>query len=198
MSRSLPNTPYKLAITVSVVHKKPSVAQIVAAMDRELKNTLHTIETKTFLERFIPTITTINKCFWELKKDGQYTGTRWTEFPKEPPSNEKQLYKPLATILNAIVRTVSEDKIRTKIIYVDRHNSSPKSIDEDMAAGRPDGAGAHPDANLTELENKILDRENRRTRTRADAARNKEAMKEDRKERQHLVSAFTISQCIPC
>ncbi|KAH0580066.1 hypothetical protein H2248_002880 [Termitomyces sp. 'cryptogamus'] len=186
------DTPYKSATTVSLLRTKTAMQQIKANVDRDIKNTLHTIDTEEFLETIIPAIPTINRSLQALIKDGTYDGTRWKGFPKEPPSSEKPLYNPLAAISNAIVSTMSEAQVRTKIIYVDRHNIPPLSLEDDMAATRPDGAGAHPGADFEELEKRLKVQDNISSRTRSSAEKNKEAQKECAREKQRLLDLYQL------
>ncbi|KAG6880865.1 hypothetical protein C0995_004055, partial [Termitomyces sp. Mi166 len=44
-----------------------------------------------------------------------------------------------------------------KIIYVDRPNKAPRSVEESMARGRPDGAGAQPDADIEKLDSTVTE-----------------------------------------
>ncbi|KAG6895546.1 hypothetical protein C0992_000685 [Termitomyces sp. T32_za158] len=152
------DTPFKPATTVGLTHEKMHMGDVQAGVKRDIKNTLYTVKTDEFLERIIPTIPTLQDSLDQLTKNGTYTGSHWTDYPKKDQShrrNEKSIYKPFADIMNAIVRSMPKEDIRTDIVYVDRHKTSPKSLEADMADGRPDGAGAQPDAKITELEDKI-------------------------------------------
>ncbi|KAG5730086.1 hypothetical protein E4T56_gene1850 [Termitomyces sp. T112] len=142
------------------------MAQINTDVESDIKNTLHTVTIETFLEKIIPDIGAIDKKLQALTQDGKYNGTHWAGFPKKRPKKEKPLYKPLADISNAIVSTMTPQQVRTNIIYVDRHKTPPISLDEDMAAGRPDGAGAQPDADINALDKRMiaLDQTLRQTR----------------------------------
>lgn len=138
------------------------MADVQAEIERDIKNTLYTVETDEFLKNIIPEIPKLQESLDNLKSNGIYTGSRWNDFPDKRPndkSKEKEIYKPFAAILNAIVKTMDPKIIRTDIVYVDCHNTSPKSLEDDMASGRPDGAGAQPDVDITALEIKIKDLE---------------------------------------
>ncbi|KAG6889541.1 hypothetical protein C0992_004801 [Termitomyces sp. T32_za158] len=96
-------------------------------------------------------------------------------------------------VSNAIVTTMPQEQIRTNIIYVDRHNRTSRSLEKDMAAARPDGAGAQLDANLTELEDMIdtqLDELSAETYN--GAVENDEATENNTKEKQCLSGLYQL------
>ncbi|KNZ71924.1 hypothetical protein J132_05198 [Termitomyces sp. J132] len=78
-------TPYKSATTVSMLRTKTAMEKIEADVDRDIQNTLHTIDTEEIFKTIIPAMTTINGSLEALTKDGKYDGARWAGFPKEPP-----------------------------------------------------------------------------------------------------------------
>ncbi|KAG6901558.1 hypothetical protein C0995_010615, partial [Termitomyces sp. Mi166 len=145
---------------------------VKADVERDIRSTLFTTDTEAFLEKIIPAIPTIDKIFDTLRYNGIHDGTRWAEYPANPPSSGKPLYEAFATISNAIIDAMPEKEIQTKIIYVTRHNCSPKYLENDMAQGRPDGVGAQPDLDFQELEKKIME-ELSRIWTRSDAVESK-------------------------
>ncbi|KAG6907584.1 hypothetical protein DXG01_008341 [Tephrocybe rancida] len=132
-------------------------------VQKEIKNTLHTVATNAFLERKFPSHPRSESDILEqLKKNSLYAAGRWTKFPKQPISGqEKLLYLSFATACNSIVDALPDDAVGTKIVYLDRHSTTPHSHDYklDMAASRPDGAGASPSEKMKELEVRITEHE---------------------------------------
>ncbi|KNZ73119.1 hypothetical protein J132_01198 [Termitomyces sp. J132] len=168
------------------------MAQINTDVESDIKNTLHTVTIETFLEKIIPDIGAIDKKLQALTQDGKYNGTHWAGFPKKRPKKEKPLYKLLADISNAIVSTMTTQQVRTNIIYVDRHKTPPISLDKDMAAGRPDGAGAQPDADINALDKRMIALDQTLRQTRSVSKKNKEALKKRMEEKERLLDLYQL------
>ncbi|KAG6856972.1 hypothetical protein C0995_005390, partial [Termitomyces sp. Mi166 len=131
------------------------IQDVEDAMEKEIKNMLYTVDTEAFIEKITPRNPTATQALRDLKKAKHYQASRWAGFPERPPSGEeKVLYKPFASVSNAIVKTIRHE-VRTKIVYLDCHSETPKSTEPDMAAGRPYGAGAAADSAMKALEVKI-------------------------------------------
>ncbi|KAG6908724.1 hypothetical protein DXG01_003569 [Tephrocybe rancida] len=130
-------------------------------VQKEIKNTFHTVDTDAFLGGIFPLDPrSESDILKQLGERGLYAGRRWTKFPKQPISGqEKLLYEPFAEACNAIVDALPDDAVGTKIVYVDRHTTTPHSHNLDMAASRPDGAGVSPSENMKELEARIIEHE---------------------------------------
>ncbi|KAG6886491.1 hypothetical protein C0992_003728 [Termitomyces sp. T32_za158] len=151
---TLTDTPYKSATSITQTRKKMLIDEVKADVERDIKDTLYTVDTNEFLKNIIPKTPDWRQSLQKLKNQDQYEGYRWANFPKTPP-DEKSLYGPLAEALNAIVAIVPEELVQTNIVYVDRHNRTPKSLEKEMAAARPDGAGAQLDANLPVVDDDV-------------------------------------------
>ncbi|KAG6862939.1 hypothetical protein C0993_000897, partial [Termitomyces sp. T159_Od127] len=158
-SLSITDTPYKSATIVDLLRKKTRMDEVSAAVERDIKATLYKVPRDTFVETRIPSIDSLKQCVENLKADGKFTNDRWTEFPeaasRPDKPKEKDIYEPFASILNAIVRTIPQDEVRTKLRYVDRHETTPKPLQPDMPDARPDGAGAQTDSRIAALEEAI-------------------------------------------
>ena len=201
---SVTDTPYKSAVSVDLTRSKVYMDEVHAAVEREIKSTFYKVDTNTFVKRRIPAIKTLADSLKQLrdKDKGTFTGDRWKDYPEADsrPPREKDIYDPFAKILNAIVQTIPEDGVLTKIVYVDRHEVSPIPLKDDMADARPDGAGAHPDGRITALEEEI--KRHKEKLSPAKCTRSV-TMKDDQdhasyaEEKQKLVSAFILYRLVP-
>ncbi|KAG6858114.1 hypothetical protein C0995_002486, partial [Termitomyces sp. Mi166 len=142
-----------------------------ADVRRDIKDTLFTADTELFLDKIFPSGLPVDQIFKKLREAGVYADGYWKHYPypKITPQNESLLYKPFARILNAIVSAIPKKASNAKeksdgkkendpkIIYVDRPNKAPRSVEESMARGRPDGAGAQPDADIEKLDSTVTE-----------------------------------------
>ncbi|KAG6883365.1 hypothetical protein C0995_012413 [Termitomyces sp. Mi166 len=160
-------------------------------VERDIRKTLFTADTEAFLDMIIPGIPPTDEIFDNLRYHGKHDGTRWAEYPANPPSSGKLLYEPFATISNAIIDAMPEEEIQTKMVYIDRHNRSQENIENDIAEWRPDGAGAQPDLDLQEVEKKLMEQWGR-IRTHRDAVETEEVLEKISKERKRVVGLYQL------
>ncbi|KAG6908725.1 hypothetical protein DXG01_003570 [Tephrocybe rancida] len=188
------DTPQKYTPSIGLERSKMLVEELALAAQRDIKNTLHTVDTDAFLNKIFPSNTPSGDIFKKLQKNNSYAGQRWTGFPDNPVAGqEKLLYEPFAAACNAITRAIDRKQVRTKIVYVDRHSTTPHSPNSDMAASRPDGAGASLDAAMGELEKKITDHEDTvRFRTRSEETAHKVVESETSDELDKLNKLYTL------
>ncbi|KAG6908719.1 hypothetical protein DXG01_003564 [Tephrocybe rancida] len=126
----------------------------------DVKYYLHTVDNNSFLEKLLPSHTPSTAIFKRLKDEKLYGEHRWAEYPLKPRTCEKRtLYKLFVATCNAITDAIPEDALRNKIIYFDRHSSVPCGPYSDMAAARPNGAGASNRKDVEELEIQIANHE---------------------------------------
>ncbi|KAG6908722.1 hypothetical protein DXG01_003567 [Tephrocybe rancida] len=174
------DTPQKYTPSIGLERSKMLVEDLALAAQRDVKNTLHTVDTDAFLNKIFPSNTSSGDIFRKL----QGNNSRW---PGET------LYEPFAAACNAITRAIDRKQVRTKIVYVDRHSTTPHSPNSDMAASRPDGAGASLDAAMEELEKNITDHEDTvRFRTRSEEAAQKLVTSEKSNELDELIKLYTL------
>lgn len=120
------------------MHEKQKVKNVHSAINDDLEGYVRICDTDQFLGRILP-VMMVEDILKRVQENKLYSGEekRWSAFPNKP-KKEIDLYEPFISTAEGIRAAIPEDQVKVQGVWLDRHDLSPKTSDEDLADARPD------------------------------------------------------------